>query len=208
MEHEKLRIFNDQHETIGAAARSDVHAQGLWHETFHFWLLKKEHGTVYLYFQLRSPAKKDFPSLFDITAAGHLLADEQPSGGLREVEEELGLSIHFEDLTFAGVIQDEIHMPPFIDREFCHVYLYMYQEKYMEVYLQKEEVAGLYRAKLLDAQQLLTGTCERIRIEGFQVDANEERREESIEVGVHDFVQHEHAYYEHLFHAINQFLSQ
>lgn len=63
MEHEKLRIFNDQHETIGAAARSDVHSQGLWHETFHFWLLKKEHGTVYLYFQLRSPAKKDFPFL-------------------------------------------------------------------------------------------------------------------------------------------------
>lgn len=41
MEHEKLRIFNDQHETIGAAARSVVHAQGHWHETFHFWLLKK-----------------------------------------------------------------------------------------------------------------------------------------------------------------------
>lgn len=208
MEHEKLRIFNDQHETIGAAARSDVHAQGHWHETFHFWLLKKEHGTVHLYFQLRSPEKKDFPSLFDITAAGHLLADEQPSDGLREVEEELGLSIPFEDLTFAGVIQDEIHMPSFIDREFCHVYLYMNQEKHMEVHLQKEEVAGLYRANLLDAQQLLTGTCERIRIEGFKVNANGDRHAESIEVGVHDFVQHEPAYYEHLFHAINQFLSQ
>ncbi|MEB2272368.1 NUDIX domain-containing protein [Bacillus safensis] len=208
MEHEKLRIFNVQHETIGAVARSDVLTQGHWHETFHFWLLKKEHGTVYLFFQLRSPAKKDFPSLFDITAAGHLLADEQPSDGLREVEEELGLSIIFEDLTFAGVIQDEIHMPSFIDREFCHVYLYMNQEEHMEIHLQKEEVAGLYRAKLLDAQQLLTGTCERIQIEGFKVDANGERREESIEVGVDDFVPHEPAYYEHLFHAINQFLSQ
>lgn len=99
-------------------------------------------------------------------------------------------------------------MPSFIDREFCHVYLYMNQVEHMEVHLQKEEVAGLYRAKLLDAQQLLTGTFERIRIEGFQVDANEERREKSIEVGVHDFVPHVPAYYEHLFHAINQFLIQ
>ena len=41
MEHEKLNIMNNQHETIGTAARSDIHAQGLWHETFHFWLLKK-----------------------------------------------------------------------------------------------------------------------------------------------------------------------
>ncbi|MDR0125944.1 MULTISPECIES: NUDIX hydrolase [Bacillus] len=208
MEHEKLRILNEQHETIGVAIRSDVHAQGLWHETFHFWLLKREHGTVYLYFQLRSPAKKDFPSLLDITAAGHLLADELPSDGLREIEEELGLSIPFKDLTYTGLIQDEIHLPPFIDREFCHVYLYMDQTEHMEVHLQKEEVAGLYRAKLLDAQQLLTGTCERIQIEGFEMNTSGERREESREVHVQDFVPHEPAYYEHLFHAINQFLSQ
>ncbi len=58
MEHEKLNIMNNQHETIGTAARSDIHAEGLWHETFHFWLLKKEDDTVFLYFQLRSPAKK------------------------------------------------------------------------------------------------------------------------------------------------------
>ncbi|WP_262378410.1 hypothetical protein [Bacillus pumilus] len=49
MEHEKLRILNDQHETIGVAARSDIHAQGLWHETFHVWLLKEEQGVAGLY---------------------------------------------------------------------------------------------------------------------------------------------------------------
>ncbi|MBD3860638.1 NUDIX domain-containing protein [Bacillus sp. 28A-2] len=208
MEHEKLSILNDQQETIGVAVRSDVHAQGLWHETFHFWLLKKEHGTVYLYFQLRSPAKKDFPSLLDITAAGHLLSDEQPSDGIREVEEELGLSLPFEVLTFAGVIQDEIHMPAFIDREYCHVYLYVHQEEQMNVQLQKEEVAGLYRTKCLDAQHLFTGTCERIQVEGFEVDIDGKRHEENKEVGVHDFVPHEPAYYQHLFQAINQLFSK
>ena len=208
MEHEKLNIMNNQHETIGTAARSDIHAEGLWHETFHFWLLKKEDDTVFLYFQLRSSAKKDFPSLFDITAAGHLLADEQPSDGIREVEEELGLSISFENLTFAGVIKDEIHLPSFTDREFCHVYLYMDQKEHMDVHLQKEEVAGLYRARLMDAKQLLNRECENMNIEGFEVDADGKRREEKREVRVHDFVPHEPAYYEHLFQAINQFLSQ
>ncbi|QGX66975.1 hydrolase [Bacillus sp. ms-22] len=208
MEQEELNIMNDRHETIGTAARSDVHAQGLWHETFHFWLLKKEDDTVFLYFQLRSPEKKDFPSLLDITAAGHLLAVEQPPDGMREVEEELGLSIPFKEVTYTGIIQDEIHLPSFIDREFCHVYLYMEQKEHMDVHLQKEEVAGLYRAKLMDAQQLLTGECKRIQIEGFDVDAAGERREESREVDVQDFVPHESAYYKHLFHAIHQFLSQ
>ncbi|PCK22852.1 hydrolase [Bacillus pumilus] len=208
MEQEKLNIMNDQHVTIGTADRSDVHAQGLWHETFHFWLLKKEHDTVYLYFQLRSHTKKDFPSLLDITAAGHLLTEEQPSDGIREVEEELGLSILFEDLTFAGVIQDEILMPSFMDREFCHVYLYLNQEEHMNVHLQKEEVAGLYRTRFIDAQHLLTGQCERIQVEGFEIDASGERLEESRDVGKHDFVPHEPAYYQHLFQAINQMLSK
>ncbi|WP_336494226.1 NUDIX domain-containing protein [Bacillus sp. FJAT-53060] len=70
---------------------------------------------------------------------------------MREVKEELGLSISFNDLTFTGVIKDEMHMPSFIDREFCPVYLYLNQEEQMNVHLQKEEVAGLYRARLIDA---------------------------------------------------------
>ncbi|MDG4730028.1 NUDIX domain-containing protein [Bacillus pumilus] len=208
MEQEKLNILNEQHEAIGVAPRSDVHAQGLWHETFHFWLLKKELDTVYLYFQLRSPAKKDFPSLFDITAAGHLLANEQPSDGVREVEEELGLTVPFEDLAFAGVIQDEIHLPDFTDREFCHVYLYVHQEEQMNIQLQKEEVAGLYRAKLMDAQQLFTRKCKNMQLDGFEVDESGERCEESRVVCIQDFVPHEPAYYQHLFQAINQFLLQ
>ncbi|MGG1962205.1 NUDIX domain-containing protein [Bacillus pumilus] len=208
MEQEKLNILNEQHETIGAAARSDIHAQGLWHETFHFWLLKKEHDIMYLYFQLRSPVKKDFHFLFDITAAGHLLANEQPFDGVREVEEELGLTVPFEDLAFAGVIQDEIHLPNFTDREFCHVYLYVHPEEQMNIQLQKEEVAGLYRAKLMDAQQLFTRKIDNMQLEGFEVDETGERRKESKVVSVQDFVPHEPAYYEHLFQAINQFLSK
>lgn len=74
----------------------------------------------------------------------------------------------------------------------------------MDVHLQKEEVAGLYRAKLIDAQQLLSRECEKMNIEGFEVDADGKRREEKREVRVHDFVPHEPAYYEHLFQAINQ----
>lgn len=99
-------------------------------------------------------------------------------------------------------------MPSFTDREFCHVYLYMDQKEHMDVHLQKEEVAGLYRARLMDAQQLLNRECEKMNIEGFEVDADGKRREEKREVHVHDFVPHEPAYYEHLFQAINQFLSQ
>ncbi|CAM5275178.1 NUDIX hydrolase OS=Lysinibacillus sphaericus OX=1421 GN=LS41612_02185 PE=4 SV=1 [Lysinibacillus sphaericus] len=47
---------------------------------------------TYIYFQIRSGQKKDYPGLLDITAAGHLLAVETVEAGIREVKEELGVN--------------------------------------------------------------------------------------------------------------------
>ena len=74
LEDEWLNTFNDRHVKIGVESRTNVHAQGLWHETFHCWFVKLVDIEPHLYFQQRSEVKKDFPCLFDITAAGHLLA--------------------------------------------------------------------------------------------------------------------------------------
>ena len=90
MDSELLRIFNINMKHIGEATRAEVHAKGLWHETFHCWLVSKIEDQYYLYFQLRSACKKDYASQFDITAAGHLLANERAEDGIRELQEELG----------------------------------------------------------------------------------------------------------------------
>ena len=68
--------------------------------------------------------KKDFASLYDVTAAGHLQAEETIADGVRELEEELGLKRNIEDLTFGAVIQDTIQIGDWIDREFTHVYFH------------------------------------------------------------------------------------
>lgn len=48
----------------------------------------------------------------------------------------------------------------------------------MNIQLQKEEVAGLYSAKLMDAQQLFTRKIDNMQLEGFEVDETGERRKE------------------------------
>ena len=70
-----------------------MHRDGDWHETFHCWFVEKDDEDMFLYFQLRSKNKKEAPNIWDITSAGHIMHDEDvQSGGLREIEEELGFS--------------------------------------------------------------------------------------------------------------------
>jgi isopentenyldiphosphate isomerase len=92
-EREKIKIFDDNKNLIGEASRSDVHRIGYWHEAFHCWFISNEKGNDYIYLQLSSKNKKDYPNLFDITAAGHLLADETVEDGVRESKEEIGIDV-------------------------------------------------------------------------------------------------------------------
>lgn len=122
---EWLTIFDTEGKELGKKLRDDVHRDGDWHETFHCWFVEKENNDICLYFQLRAKNKKDFPGKWDITSAGHIMHDEDIQiGGLREIEEELGLSFQTTDLKYEGIFKINHEMPHFIDREMCHMYFH------------------------------------------------------------------------------------
>ncbi|MEK5233695.1 NUDIX domain-containing protein [Lysinibacillus sp. FSL K6-0232] len=164
MEQEIVKVFNEQHKQIGTATRAEVHAKGLWHETFHCWLVNKE----YIYFQIRSLQKKDYPGLLDITAAGHLLATETVESGIREVKEELGLDIAVHEVVKMGMTSCSIVSENMIDNEFCHVYLYHFKHDWDAFALQYEEVSGVVRAKLDEAKTFFLGETTTLNIEGYE----------------------------------------
>jgi isopentenyldiphosphate isomerase len=68
VENEKLKIFDEHRTQIGVATLEEVHRIGHWHEAFHCWLISKEGEIDYIYLQIRSDEKKDYPNLLDITA--------------------------------------------------------------------------------------------------------------------------------------------
>ncbi|EMA6343169.1 NUDIX domain-containing protein [Bacillus cytotoxicus] len=122
---EWLSIFNMHGEKIGKKLRDDVHRDGDWHETFHCWFVEKNEKDMFLYFQLRSKNKKDFPGKWDITSAGHIMHNEEVTmGGLREINEEVGLSLQTTDLIYKGIYKIDYEIPHFIDRELCHMYFH------------------------------------------------------------------------------------
>lgn len=206
MDSELLRIFNRNHEYIGEATRAEVHAKGLWHETFHCWLVSKIEGQFYLYFQLRSACKKDYASQFDITAAGHLLASERAEDGIRELQEELGLPLTVNDMNKLGVFETSIRQPPMIDMEFAHVYYAFNDTDFDGFQLQEEEVAGIVRAELRTVHDFYSGRSSTLYVEGFEVNEDGEKVPLVKNATHADFVEHNASYMDHVLAKLSEAL--
>lgn len=207
METEMLAIFDESHNQVGSASRAEVHSQGLWHETFHCWFISRENGIDYIHFQIRSEMKKDFPSLLDITAAGHLLAHETIHDGIREIEEELGIHVSFNDLVPLGVIKNCIRQEGFIDRELSHVFLYQSKQAMSDYTLQQEEVSGMVKAEFARFCELWLGDKQELLVEGFERNMEGECIPVQKLVGKQNFVPHEKAYFEAVIQSIRPHLS-
>lgn len=188
---EKLKVFDRNYTYVKNEFRDIIHRKGLWHETFHCWLVDEK----FIYIQKRSAKKKDFPNLYDISAAGHLLANETVKDGVREVKEELGIEVDLSKLHAKGVVRDRIELPDFHDYEYANIYLYESTFVPSDFILQREEVESIHVVNRnafirLCLNKINTVTCTNIF------------NQASVEIGLSDFVPHEHTYFEKIAHLI------
>ncbi|MGG0174491.1 NUDIX hydrolase [Gottfriedia acidiceleris] len=194
MKEELLKIFDESGNHIGEASRSEVHNKGLWHETFHCWLLSIEEEKASIYFQIRSHLKKDYPNLFDITAAGHLLSTETVQDGLREVKEELGIEVKMKDVIPLGIIKNSIILETINDHELSHVFLLKSNKPFTDFNLQKEEVSGIVKADFNQFYQFAYGLRDTVEVDGFQITETDEKIPIQKSVDKNQFVSHESNY--------------
>ncbi|WP_421383777.1 NUDIX hydrolase [Bacillus salacetis] len=206
MEQETLNIFDDRGNHLGTAARHEVHLKGYWHETFHCWFIKQEKEDCYLYFQLRSKVKKDYPGMLDITAAGHLLSHETIEDGIREVREETGVEVRYEELTPMGITPYEVVMKGFIDRERAHLFLYEFQGKMDDFSLHAEEVSGIFRVELDDFEKLINKEVSSLELNGFHLTGNGKEMK-PLRASKADFVPHEDSYYKEVIERIRNHMN-
>jgi len=208
MEQELLKVFDNKHNPIGVETREEIHKLGLWHETFQCWFIGKQNKKQYIYLQLRSDLKKDYPGLLDITAAGHLLENETVFDGIREVKEELGIDVLFEELYSLGVLKYSVTTGDLIDNELAHVFLYDCVLEWDQFTLQVEEVSGIVQVELTQFVRLWNSELEEIEIIGFRVEEDGARRPIHELVGKINFVPHEQSYYEEICREIISFTSK
>ena len=79
--------------------------------------------------------------MWDISAAGHISAGEDPvTSGLRETEEEIGLKLKKENLDFWMIRKHKAIFRNIKNNEFYYVYFFKFNRDINQLKLQKEEV--------------------------------------------------------------------
>jgi len=202
MSDECLKILDENRNEVGVASRSDVHRFGYWHDTFHCWFISQLENNNYIYLQVRSEHKEDYPNLLDITAAGHLTNDEEVEDGIREIEEELGIPVAYSDLKKLTTIKYSVEKNGFIDNEFAHVYLYHCKQDLSDFTVQQEEVAGIVLADFEEFSQLWYGERESVSIKGFIINKDGNRESYEGMIDKNKFVPHPISFYQEIIKRI------
>lgn len=136
--------------------KSHAHSMGLFHATVHIWLYTID-GKILL--QQRGENKDTYPLLWDVSVAGHVAAGEKIElSAVREVEEEIGLTISTKNLEKIGVFKSiQKHTNGFIDCEFHHTFLCELKVPLEELQEQESEVEALDLIPLLKFSEEILG---------------------------------------------------
>ena len=139
MADELIDIYDESNNLTGVRKmKSEAHKEGLWHRNTHIWIYNPK-GEILL--QLRAKDKDLYPDMWDISAAGHVAAGEDPlTAGVREIEEEIGLNVKKEDLQFFKIRKVMVVYKKIKNNEFNYIYLLKFDGDAKRLRLQDEEV--------------------------------------------------------------------
>ena len=138
-------------EVVGRVDRSQAHLDGTWHASIHVWIVDRNNDVL---FQQRHSTSRFMPSLWDISAAGHIDVDED---GLREVQEELGVTPPAAEITKRGYLELQYNPHPVYNREWARMYLWKTKLTLADFNFNDGEVQALAAVPLEDFEDFIKG---------------------------------------------------
>ena len=178
---EMIDIYDSEENYKGTASREEVHLKGLWHRSFHCWGGLRNQPDPHILFQRRGSYKQDFPNYLDITAAGHYMAGETIEGGIRELREELGIDVSYDQLCKMGVrIINEQHDDGTINREFQDIYFLKSGLTLSDLNVGYPEVTSICSLSVTGLRDLFIG--DRTSLDGINICADPQSGHKLYEV--------------------------
>jgi len=151
MEDELVDIVDENDNETGVVKlKSEAHKKGEFHRAVHLWITV---GRKIL-LQKRAPAKHFFPNKFDVGCAGHVSSGDTYEQTLtREAEEELGIKIDEQDVSFLEkrMLFSKAEDLGLINREIIGVYLLKFDGTIDDMRINKEELSEV---RLFDVEEL------------------------------------------------------
>lgn len=144
---EMLDVLNEDGTPAGrTVSREEAHREGILHGTSQIFIYRVKNGRVQILLQRRSQEKDSFPGKLDISSAGHIPAGMSPlENAVKELKEELGLTVNADQLKFAFIHRSEgintFHGQIFNDRQISHVYTMECDMEEEDFKLQKSELS-------------------------------------------------------------------
>lgn len=152
---EYIDILNaDGSPTGKSCLKSDIHSKGHYHDTAHVWFYN---GNGEILLAQRSASKIIYPSLWDISAAGHVDSGETiENAAIRETSEEIGIKIRESDLEKIGVYDCFQSYPNgIVDNEFHHTFIAKIDYDLEDLKLDSDEVAQVKFVTIPEFLELL-----------------------------------------------------
>ena len=137
---ELFDVLNEKGEyTNRIETRKKCHKEGLYHKAVVVFIINSK-GQVLL--QRRSPNKRMWPNLWDVTAGGHVSSGEFGFQAIiRECKEELGIELNKDDITFIGSTKSTNIKGDIINNHFNEIYIANKEIDETKLKLQEDEVA-------------------------------------------------------------------
>lgn len=126
----------------------------------HIWIVTPDGRTL---IQRRADSKENYPSLWDVSVAGHVAAGESAiEAGIREAFEELGIVLHADEFEHLATIHERVVLNggTYIDNEFHEIYRVRREVDLEQLTLDPEEVAEVALVRSFDDREFVPHVTE------------------------------------------------
>lgn len=143
IEEQVLVLDESGNQTSTVVSKSVAHAKALWHQTAHVWILNTK-GEVLL--QKRALNKPQYPGVWGSTG-GHVSYGETAAQAIvREVSEELGITVSESELTSLGRISTSTSFQngAFTENEYIDMFLITLPDSEISFEFKDNEVSAVH----------------------------------------------------------------